>query len=260
MRAEITKADRRDGLPLPLIEGGQPKTTARQMKTTELKRQVFTTSRELGISRALARADIVEIPLGKVTFRKDLYPRIETNPTTVQKYAEDLEVLPPIKVNQHYALIDGWHRWTAHKKAGAEQIAVEVVETTSDQHLLELAIIANAKHGLQLSLNDKQKMARNIYHTTHEREREEKKKHLAKILSVSVRTIQSWLSRIDKDSKAALRNFSLAATDIRILACLPYAGGGRGFGGVTTTDSRQILARFAPKLRFSFWGKTLRFL
>ena len=52
MRAEITKADRRDGLPLPLIEGGQPKTTAGPFtdhpeKKNELKRQVFTTSREL---------------------------------------------------------------------------------------------------------------------------------------------------------------------------------------------------------------------
>ena len=46
-RAEITKVDRRDGLPLPLIERGQPKAPARQMKTTELQRQVFTTSREL---------------------------------------------------------------------------------------------------------------------------------------------------------------------------------------------------------------------
>ena len=42
-----TPADQRDGLPLPLIEGGQPRTPARQMKTTKLKRQVFTTSREL---------------------------------------------------------------------------------------------------------------------------------------------------------------------------------------------------------------------
>ena len=47
MRAEITKADRQDGLPLPLIDGGRAKTPAGQGKRTELKRQVFTTSREL---------------------------------------------------------------------------------------------------------------------------------------------------------------------------------------------------------------------
>ncbi len=46
-------------------------------------------------------------------------------------------------------------------------------------------------------------MARKIYHTTPERERNDKKKQLAKILSVSERTIRDWLSRIDKDSKEA---------------------------------------------------------
>lgn len=35
-----------------------------------------------------------------VVFREDLYPRIETSATTVQKYAEDLSVLPPIEVNR----------------------------------------------------------------------------------------------------------------------------------------------------------------
>ena len=43
-----TPADRRDDLPLQLIQVSQPKTlAAKQMKTTELKRQVFTTSHEL---------------------------------------------------------------------------------------------------------------------------------------------------------------------------------------------------------------------
>jgi hypothetical protein len=70
-------------------------------------------------------------------------------------------------------------------------------------NLLELAIERNATHGLQLSQEDKRDMARKIYHVTPEKERNEKKKHLAKILSVSERTIREWLSRIDKDSKEA---------------------------------------------------------
>lgn len=139
----------------------------------------------------------------QIVFREDLYPRIETSAVTVQKYAEDLSVLPAIEVNQHNELIDGWHRWTAHKKVKVEDIAVIVTETTGDNHLLELAIERNAAHGLQLSQNDKRDMARKIYHTTPEKERDAKKKHLAKILSVSERTVRDWLSRIDKDSKEA---------------------------------------------------------
>ena len=138
-----------------------------------------------------------------IVFRDDLYPRIETSAVTVQKYAEDLAVLPPIEVNQQNELVDGWHRWTAHKKNEAEDIAVTVTPTKSDAHLLELAIERNAAHGLQLSQQDKRDMARRIYHVTAEKERDAKKKHLAKILSVSERTVRDWLSRIDKDTKEA---------------------------------------------------------
>jgi hypothetical protein len=147
--------------------------------------------------------DTVTIPVSEVVFRADLYPRIETSAVTVQKYAEDLDVLPPIEVNQHNEIIDGWHRWTAHRKNDAEDIRVVVTHTDSDTHLLELAIERNARHGLQLSQEDKRDMARRIYHATSERERDAKKKSLAKILSVSERTVRDWLSRIDKDTKEA---------------------------------------------------------
>lgn len=142
------------------------------------------------------------IALSDVIFREDLYPRIKTNPETVQKYAENLSVLPPIEVNQRYELIDGWHRWTAHKKAKAETITIQITETDSDSELLELAIERNATHGLQLSQEDKRDMARRIYESTPEREREGKKAHLARILSISLSTVHDILSRIDKDTKA----------------------------------------------------------
>lgn len=145
----------------------------------------------------------MKIKVLDVVFREDLYPRIETSAVTVQKYAEDLDVLPPIKVNQHNELIDGWHRWTAHKKNGVEFIEAEIIETKSDAELLERAIETNATHGLQLSQADKRDMARKIYGSTPEKERDEKKKQLAKILSVSERTVRDWLSRVDKDAKEA---------------------------------------------------------
>jgi len=147
--------------------------------------------------------DLVKIRVDSVVFREDLYPRIETSAVTVQKYAEDLEVLPAIKVNQHHELIDGWHRWTAHKKNEVVEIEAEIIETSSDADLLQKAIETNATHGLQLSQADKKDMARKIYNGTAEKDRDQKKKDLAKILSVSERTIREWLSRVDKDSKDA---------------------------------------------------------
>lgn len=142
------------------------------------------------------------IPTSDVVFRDDLYPRIATSAETVQKYAEDLDVLPPIEVNQNGELIDGWHRWTAHRKCKAETIAVVRTETKSDVDLLELAIERNAAHGLQLSQSDKKTMARRIYAGTADSDRDAAKKRLAAVLSVSERTVRSWLGRIDKDAKA----------------------------------------------------------
>jgi transposase len=142
-----------------------------------------------------------ELPLDAVIFREDLYPRIEKNPATVQKYAEDLDVLPSIEVNQHNELIDGWHRWTAHRKRKAATIRVTVTHTASDGELLELAIERNSTHGLQLSQEDKRDMARRIYTATPVEKQGQKKQRLAEMLSVTLRTIQQWLSRIDKDNQ-----------------------------------------------------------
>jgi hypothetical protein len=149
------------------------------------------------------QAGVTELPVADVVFRDDLYPRIETSATTVQKYAEDLSVLPPIEINQRNELIDGWHRWTAHKKNGVETIQATITPTKSDAELLELAIERNASHGLQLSQADKRDMARRIYAGTADRDRDEAKKRLAKVLSVSERTVRDWLSRMDKDSREA---------------------------------------------------------
>jgi DNA methylase/ParB-like nuclease domain len=143
-----------------------------------------------------------ELAIESIVFREDLYPRVETDVATVQKYAEDLGVLPPIEVNQNNEAIDGIHRWLAHKKAHAETIRVKITKTKSDAHLLELAIIRNAKHGLQLTRDEKADLARRIYGQTPAKEREGKKDQLAKILSVSKSLIYEWLGRIDKDSKA----------------------------------------------------------
>ena len=85
----------------------------------------------------------------------------------------------------HYWLIDGWHRWTAHKKKGCESIRVDITETTSDMHLLELAIERNATHGLSLSEDDKRNCAIKIYLSTPVSERRGKRSHLAKILSIA---------------------------------------------------------------------------
>mgnify|MGYP001226822532 CR=1 FL=1 len=108
-------------------------------------------------------AGVFDMPLGEVVYREDLYPRIKADPATIQRYAENLEVLPPIEINQHGILIDGFHRWTAHKKAEAETIKAFVTETASEAELYALAIERNAAHGLQMNDADKRAAAKKLF-------------------------------------------------------------------------------------------------
>lgn len=138
----------------------------------------------------------MKIKVSNVVFRKDLYPRIEHNQAKAQEYSENIEHLPPIEVNQHNELIDGFHRWTGHKLAGQDEIEATVTETTSDDHLLELAIRSNAAHGLQLSQSDKKRMAIQLY--SRGTRNADRKKELAKLLSVSLSAITGWVSDLDQ--------------------------------------------------------------
>lgn len=133
-------------------------------------------------------------PLNALVWREDLYPRINPDPQTIQRYAADLDVLPPVEVNQHNEIIDGYHRWTAHKKANAQEIRVVVTTTASDIDLLRLATLRNAAHGLQLSQQDKKDMAVRFYSGGTGMTKED----IAKTLSVSVRMVNSYLGDIDR--------------------------------------------------------------
>jgi hypothetical protein len=140
-----------------------------------------------------------------IVWREDLYPRLKSDPKKIQEYAENLSVLPPIEINQHNEIIDGYHRWTAHRAKEQSVIAVEVTETSGDGETLELAIERNSKHGFILSMADKKRLAQNIYKETPVDLATEKKKQLEKLLSVTERTLYNWLSSIDNDRKAELR-------------------------------------------------------
>lgn len=71
----------------------------------------------------------------EIVFREDLYPRFNPDHQLIKKYAESIEFLPPIIVDQHYILIDGFHRLKAHETAKVEEIEVEVHEVASEKEL-----------------------------------------------------------------------------------------------------------------------------
>lgn len=188
-----------------------------------------------------------------VVFREDLYPRLKHSQEKAQEYAENLEQLPPIEVNQHNELIDGFHRWTAHKLKGAEEINATVIETKSDMELLALAIERNAKHGFQMSQADKRRMAIKLYGM-----KEYDKPSLVKLLSVDMRTVQSWTSDLDQAEREERRQKILSM----YLRCYTAEEIGEAVGLELKTAQREIEGllvnnedlRKSPKVTFSEEG------
>ena len=143
--------------------------------------------------------------VSEVVFRDDLYPRIHHDAATVEKYQASLDVLPPIEVNQHGEIIDGWHRWTACRSEKRESLPVVVTRTANESEFIELAIRRNAAHGLQLSQEDKQGMALRLYNGARQAEKKALKARLPDILSVGARTVERWLADVVKTDKRQLR-------------------------------------------------------
>jgi len=105
----------------------------------------------------------MKLKITEVVYREDLYPRFKPNPSTIQTYSENLDQLPPIEINQHRELLDGYHRWKAHETAGAEEVEATITETKSDAEARLIAIERNAKHGQQLTRDEKKAIANRLY-------------------------------------------------------------------------------------------------
>lgn len=100
--------------------------------------------------------------LTEIKVDSSLQGRCKLNQEVVDEYSEVLREggkLPAIKVyrvgSSHY-LVDGWHRYFAHKKAGLADIEVEIVDGTLREATL-YAVGANDDHGLRRTNDDKRK-------------------------------------------------------------------------------------------------------
>jgi hypothetical protein len=165
----------------------------------------------------------------EVVFREDLYPRFKPNPAVIQEYAANVELLPPIEVDQHGILIDGYHRWKAYQTAGLEAIPRTVTEVRSEAELQMLAVERNAKHGQQLTVAEKQKYARLWWEAVPAEE-------VCRILSIGDRTLREWTrtQREQKEAETKQRIYDLW------LACHTQEGIAEQVGVDQATVSREI--------------------
>ena len=100
--------------------------------------------------------------LTEITVDSKLQGRCKLNQEVVDEYSETLREggkLPPVKVfriGSRYHLVDGWHRYFAHKKVGLADIEVDIIDGNMRQAIL-YAVGANDGHGLRLTNEDKRK-------------------------------------------------------------------------------------------------------
>lgn len=111
--------------------------------------------------------EIVNLPLDGIRTNGGTQPRVETNETAIAEYAEVIRFggeLPPVIVFDDGAelwLADGFHRFHAHRKAGAMEIACDVRQGTKRDAIL-FSVGANAAHGLRRSNEDKRKAVKTL--------------------------------------------------------------------------------------------------
>ena len=105
---------------------------------------------------------IEELSLTSLKINGGTQPREAISDETVLEYAEALRdgaVFPPVVVVRDGAnlwLVDGFHRFHAHRRCGRETIAADVREGTLRDAVLH-SLSANVEHGLRRSNADKRK-------------------------------------------------------------------------------------------------------
>lgn len=138
------------------------------------------------------RSDL--LPVANVYIDQEIYPRVETNDVLVARYAECLQEgmeLPPIRVEQvepdRYRVLDGVHRYEAHKKAGNQEIQAEIVCLEGKDPLLYAALLN--RHGKALGDEDARSVARRAY----ERNPNLSTKEIALAVGRSERMVSSYI-------------------------------------------------------------------
>jgi hypothetical protein len=147
--------------------------------------------------------EIKTIGVNEVRFVKELYPRLKPHDDVVERYRDALESLPPIVVARGGALVDGYHRWQAHVREGAETIQAIDLGDISDAEIVRESIRRNATHGQQLTRDDKRRMAGRLWAALADLPAPERVKDIAELLAVSDRSVQDWTKDVRKAEKQA---------------------------------------------------------
>jgi hypothetical protein len=141
--------------------------------------------------------EVIALAIDDVRFVKELYPRLREDDAAIERYRSALDRLPPIVVARDGVLVDGFHRWQAHRREGAESIDAESLGDLTDTEILKESVRRNATHGRQLETGDKKRMADQLW-----RQGTRDEADLCDLLSITPKTCKEYLRDAKRDEKA----------------------------------------------------------
>ncbi len=110
--------------------------------------------------------EAIEIKLSHIILRDELRPRDVIDDSIVDEYRENITDLPPILVaidNAHHILIDGWHRYHAHRDARRDTIMAIVDPEIKPEDFFFTAVRANKAHGIRFDASEKKKISKRLF-------------------------------------------------------------------------------------------------
>ena len=108
------------------------------------------------------KKDEFRINIEEVKLDRSLFPREKLDKNTVKRYREDLDVLPPILLGKDNTLIDGWHRFEAHRLEEQKTILAEYSDVPQEEYFIE-ANRANSTHGNPMTSAEKRRNAQRLF-------------------------------------------------------------------------------------------------
>jgi len=144
------------------------------------------------------------IPISEIRYVKELYPRLKPIDEVIERYRIALDKLPPITIARGGVLVDGYHRWQAHVREGAETIEVVDLGDLTDAEIFNESIRSNATHGQQLSRKEKETLAGKLWQTLGHLDKTERETEIAALLAASASTVREWTKEARKHEQEAL--------------------------------------------------------
>jgi hypothetical protein len=144
----------------------------------------------------MADEQVKRVALDQIIWDPNIYPRQKYSMATIARYTEALgngADFPPVTVEKGtLRLLDGKHRFEAHKQAELSEIAIQE-ETIPDGVPVKLfAASLSARHGDRLENADAKRLAREIATDSPDYDMAS----IARLLSFKYSTVASWVSDI----------------------------------------------------------------